>query len=46
MAIYMKFGNIKGNVTAKGFENQIAVDSAAFDVSRKVTDGIRQPVQS
>lgn len=37
MAIYLKFGNVKGNVTAKGFEKQIAVDSAQFAVSRNVT---------
>ena len=37
MAIYLKFGNIKGNATAKGFEKQIAVDSATFDVDRAVS---------
>lgn len=37
MAIYLKFGNVKGNVTAKGFEKQIAVDSVRFKVTRTVS---------
>ena len=27
MAIYLKFGNVKGNATAEGFTGQIAVTS-------------------
>jgi type VI secretion system secreted protein Hcp len=37
MAIYLKFGNLKGNVTAAKFKDQIAVDSVHFAVSRSVT---------
>jgi len=37
MAIYLKLGNVKGNVTAAGFEGQIAVQSVSFGVSRTVT---------
>jgi type VI secretion system secreted protein Hcp len=37
MAIYLKFGNVKGNVTAKGFEKHIAVDSVRFKVTRTVS---------
>lgn len=37
MAIYLKLGNVKGNVTAAGFENQIAVQSVSFGVSRAIT---------
>ncbi len=37
MAIYLKFGNVKGNVTADGFAGQIAVTLINFGVSRKVS---------
>ncbi len=37
MAIYLKFGNIKGNVTAKGFEKQIEVDSVSLRTNRTVS---------
>lgn len=37
MAIYLKFGNVKGNVTAGGYAGQIAVTSVSFGVSRKVS---------
>ncbi|MFP5348580.1 MAG: type VI secretion system tube protein Hcp, partial [Gammaproteobacteria bacterium] len=37
MAIYLKFGNVKGNVTADGFAGQIAVGSVSFGVSRNVS---------
>lgn len=37
MAIYLKFGNVKGNVTAEGFTGQIALHTARFNVSRQVT---------
>lgn len=40
MAIYMKLGNIKGNVTTKGHEEWINVDSFQFGVAR----GISTPV--
>ena len=36
MAIYLKFGNVKGNVTADGYAGQIAISSANFSVLRKV----------
>ena len=37
MAIYLKFGNVKGNVTADGYAGQIAVISVDFEVLRKVS---------
>ena len=37
MAIYLKFGNVKGNVTAEGYAGQIAVSSIDFSVSRSVS---------
>ena len=37
MAIYMKFGKLEGNVTAKGYEKQIAVSSVHMGVARHVT---------
>lgn len=37
MAIYMKFGKLEGNVTAKGFEKQIALTSVHMGVARHVT---------
>jgi type VI secretion system secreted protein Hcp len=37
MAIYLKFGNVKGNVTADGYAGQIAVTSVSFGVSRSVS---------
>lgn len=33
MAIYLKFGNVKGNVTAEGYAGHIAVFSASFEVA-------------
>lgn len=36
MALFLKFGNIKGNATAKGFEKQIGLLSVNFAVSRDV----------
>lgn len=37
MAIYLKFGSIKGNVTAEGYAGQIAVNTVNFGVSRSVS---------
>lgn len=37
MAIYLKFGSVKGNVTAEGYAGQIAVSSVSFGVSRNVS---------
>lgn len=37
MAIYLKFGNVKGNVTADGYTGQIAVTSINFGYHRNVT---------
>jgi len=37
MAIYLKLADIKGNVTAAGFEDQIAIDSLTFGVGRGIT---------
>lgn len=37
MAIYLKFGNVKGNVTADGYAGQIAVKSIEFEVARQVS---------
>lgn len=37
MAIYLKSGNVKGNVTADGYAGQIAVKSIEFEVSRQVS---------
>lgn len=37
MAIYLKLGNIKGNVTADGYAGQIAIASVEFKVSRNVS---------
>lgn len=37
MAIYLEFEGIKGNVTAKGYENHIAVDSVSFSGNRNVS---------
>jgi type VI secretion system secreted protein Hcp len=34
MAIYMKYGDIKGEVTAKGYEGRLSCDTAGFGVSR------------
>lgn len=36
MAIYLKLGEIKGNVTAEGFEEHIGVESFSFGVGRSV----------
>jgi len=37
MAIYLKFDDIKGDVTATGFEDQIEITSCNFGISRYVT---------
>ena len=37
MAMYLKFGNVKGNVTADGYAGQIAVTRVRFRVSRNVS---------
>lgn len=37
MAIYLKFGNVKGNVTAEGYAGQIAVNRIRFGVARNVS---------
>lgn len=37
MAIYLKFGNVKGNVTADGYAGQIALTSVEFETSRNVS---------
>lgn len=37
MAIYFKFGNVKGNVTADGYAGQIAVKRLKFKVARNVS---------
>ncbi|VAW91393.1 hypothetical protein MNBD_GAMMA23-1064 [hydrothermal vent metagenome] len=37
MSIYCEFDGINGNVTAKGYENQIAISSFNFSTSRSVT---------
>lgn len=37
MAIYMKFDGIDGDVTAKGYEKQIEVDSFQFGVGRAIS---------
>lgn len=37
MAIYLKFGNVKGNVTADGYAGQIAVTRVRFGLGRNVS---------
>lgn len=37
MAIYLKFGNVKGNVTAEGYAGRIALNSVEFEASRQVS---------
>jgi len=37
MAIYLEFEGIKGNVTADGYKDHIAVDSVSFGVMRGIT---------
>lgn len=39
MAIYMKFGNIKGQVTTDGHKDQIELESFQFGVGRGVSSG-------
>ncbi len=39
MAIYMKFGDINGDVTTDGFKNWIELNSFQFGVSRGVSSG-------
>ncbi len=36
MAIYMEYDGIKGNVTAKGYEGMIALDSLVFGIHRNI----------
>ena len=36
-AMYLKFGNVKGSVTAEGHEGQIQIATLNFDVSRNVS---------
>lgn len=36
-ATYLKFGNVKGNVTADSYKDQIAVATVDFDVNRNVS---------
>jgi type VI secretion system secreted protein Hcp len=37
MAIYLDFEGVKGNVTADGYKDHIAVDSLSFGVSRGIS---------
>ena len=37
MAIYLKLGNVKGNVTAAGYEGEIALLSVNMGVSRNIS---------
>lgn len=37
MAIYLKFGNVKGNVTAEGYAGQIALKRVRFGLGRNVS---------
>ena len=37
MAVYLKFGNVKGNVTADGYKDQIAISEITFGVARSVS---------
>ena len=37
MAMYLKFGNVKGNVTADGYAGQIALTRVKLGVARNVT---------
>lgn len=37
MAIYIEFGDIKGNVTAEGYKDQIGVLSITFGVGRAIS---------
>ena len=37
MAIYLDFESIKGNVTAVGFEQCVAINSVKFGVKRPIT---------
>lgn len=39
MAIYMKFGDIKGQVTTDGFKDWIECSSVQYGVSRGITSG-------
>lgn len=40
MAIYLKYGDIKGKVTAKGHEQWIAVDSLQWGVGRAISSQV------
>lgn len=37
MAIYLEFEGVKGNVTAEGYKDHIAVDSATFNARRNIS---------
>lgn len=37
MVMYLKFGNVKGNVIADGYAGQIAVTRVRFRVARNVS---------
>lgn len=37
MAIYLEFEGVKGNVTAEGYKDHIAVDSVVFSGSRNIS---------
>ena len=39
MAIYMKFGDVNGDVTTEGYKNWIELNSFQFGVSRAVSSG-------
>ncbi|MFO1159795.1 MAG: type VI secretion system tube protein Hcp [Reyranellaceae bacterium] len=39
MAIYMKFGDVKGQVTTDGFKDWIELNSFQYGVNRSVTSG-------
>lgn len=44
MAIYLKYDKVPGNVTTKGFENQIEVNSASFSAGRSMAMSKRSDV--
>ena len=37
MAIYLEFEGVKGNVTAEGYKDHIAVDSVMFNARRNIS---------
>jgi type VI secretion system secreted protein Hcp len=44
MAIYLKYDGVPGNVTTKGFENQIELNSASFGAGRSMGMSARTDV--